>query len=125
MVQDSSDLVKGFRELTTSSLSPGIGTDRAIDMLASGVLPFMLAHAQMVGDSSLADAAAAQWTRLPNSAGNHRAKRAARQVAGTATLGRIGARGSQGLIQLDTALCQPRRCYECPIARLELEVNAT
>jgi hypothetical protein len=125
MVQDSSDLVKGFRELTTSGLSPGIGTDRAIDMLASGVLPFMLAYAQMVGDSSLADAAADQWAKLPDSAGNHRAKRAARQVAGTATLGRIGARGSQGLIQLDTALCQPRRCYECPIARLELEVNAT
>jgi hypothetical protein len=29
----------------------------------------------------------------------------------------LGARGGQGLIHLDAALCAPRRCYECPIAR--------
>ena len=124
LVQESSDLVRTFRALTASEFTPGIGADRTIDMLASGVLPFMLALSRHVGDTSLADAAAAHWTKLPASAANHRAHRAARQVAGPAKLGRIGARGSQGLIQLDTALCQPRRCFECPIARLELEVNA-
>jgi hypothetical protein len=27
-------------------------------------------------------------------------------------------RGEQGLIHLDSSLCAPRRCRECPIARL-------
>lgn len=123
-LQDSRDLVKSFRALTASDLTPGIGADRAIDMLASSVLPCMLGLARFTGDSALADAAATHWANLPASAANHRATRAVHQVAGSAKLGRIGARGSQGLIQLDTALCQPRRCFECPIARLELEVNA-
>lgn len=125
IVQESPNLVGDFRALTTSDLAPGVGVDRAIDMLASGVLPFMLAYARSAGDVTLGDAAAQQLAILPSSAGNQRVKRAARQVAGTARLGRIGARGSQGLLQLDTALCQPRRCFECPIARLELEVNAS
>lgn len=124
MLQETDNLVTAFRGLTAAEFAPGIGADRAIDMLASGILPFILAHAQAVGDTTLADATVDQWNSLPASAANHRAKRAARQVAGTATLRKIGARGSQGLIQLDTTLCQARRCFECPIARLELEVNA-
>lgn len=124
MVHDAADLVKSLQNLTASDFSSGIGADRAVEMLASGILPFMLAYSRHNGDASLADATATRWSMLPTPAANHRTKRAARQVAGPATLGRIGARGSQGLLQLDTALCQPRRCYECPIARLELEVNA-
>jgi hypothetical protein len=92
-------------------------------MLASGINPLALAVATHSGDRALADAAARHWDRLPSPAINAVSRRAMRQVAGGARLGRIGARGAQGLLHLDTTLCQPRRCFECPIAVLELSVN--
>ena len=56
---------------------------------------------------------------FPSAAFNATTRRAARQVAWSAPLGKIGARGAQGLLHLDTTLCQPRRCFECPIAAAE------
>lgn len=97
-----------------------LGADRAIDVLASGIIPLALAHAAHTGDSDLADAASRQWERLPAPASNEVTRRALRQVAGRARLVKISARGAQGLIHLDTTLCQTRRCFECPIAALAL-----
>lgn len=96
--------------------SPGIGDDRAADITASSLLPFALALAEATGDADLSDAAARCWERLPAGSANAVTRRALRQVTGGASLGRLGARGTQGLIHLDTALCAPRRCFECPIA---------
>jgi hypothetical protein len=117
------DPVSAFRALTGIAPTSGIGVDRAIDMIASSIIPFTLALAAALGDAALADAAARQWERLAAPAANEVTRRAARQIAGGAPLGRIGARGAQGLIQLDTVLCQPRRCFECPVAALELSVK--
>jgi hypothetical protein len=97
-----------------------LGPDRAIDILASGIIPLALALAAHTGDTNLADAASRQWERLPAPASNVVTRRAMRQVAGRARLGKIGARGAQGLLHLDTTLCQTRRCFECPIAVLAL-----
>lgn len=123
IVADEADPVLALRHLTAAPASHGIGADRAIDMLASGVLPFVHALASDSGDQALGEAAARHWERLPAPAANDVTRRAARQVAGGTPLGKIGARGSQGLIHLDTALCQPRRCFECPVAALELAVK--
>ena len=71
----------------------------------------------------LTDAASRHWERLPAPSPNAVTRRAVQQVAGPSPLGKIGARGAQGLIHLDTVLCQPRRCFECPIAAAELSVN--
>ena len=120
VLADDEDPVPGLRALTTSGASGGIGDDRALDILASGVLPFAFALAIHLGDENLAAAAARHWECLPAPSPNAVTKRALRQVAGTARLAKIGARGAQGLIQLDTALCQPRRCFECPIAAAAL-----
>ena len=92
-------------------------------MVASSLIPFALALAAHSGDLDLADAASGQWETLPSPAANAVTRRAARQVAGATPLGKIGARGAQGLIHLDTTLCQPRRCFECPIAAAELSVK--
>lgn len=115
--------VAPLRALTAGYENPGIGDDRALDIVASGVIPFALAFAAHSGNFRLADAASRQWERLPAPTANAITRRAARQVAGSATLGKIGARGAQGLLHLDTILCQPRRCFECPIAAAELAVN--
>jgi len=119
----ANDLVSSFRALTADNVAIAIGEDRALDILASSVIPFALAFAAHTGDDALSSAAAEHWERLPAPAGNAVTRRAARQVAGRAPMGKIGARGSQGLIHLDTALCQPRRCYECPVASIELSVK--
>jgi hypothetical protein len=120
---ERTDPVASLRTLTGNDGQPGIGGDRAIDILASGIIPLALALAAHSGDLALADAAAGQWERLPAPSANAVTRRALRQVAGRSPLGKIGARGAQGLIHIDTVLCQPRRCFECPIAAAELSVN--
>jgi hypothetical protein len=122
LLQDDA-LIERFRDLTGSAAPSRIGVDRAIDMAASGIIPFALALAAHSGDASLLDAGSAHWQRLPAPAANAVTRRAQRQVAGRAPLGHIGARGAQGLIHLDTTLCQPRRCFECPIAAQQITVK--
>jgi hypothetical protein len=116
LVLEPDDLINRLRALTATGATPGIGADRALDIAASSIVPLALAHAEQTADSALAEAAAAQWETLPAPAPNAVTRRAQQQVAGVARLGKIGARGAQGLIHLDTTLCQPRRCFECPIA---------
>jgi len=123
VVLERTDGVERLRALTASEGRSGIGSDRAIDMLVSGIIPLALALAAHSGDLDLADAASSQWDRLPAPSPNAVTRRALRQVADRSPLGKIGARGAQGLIHLDTALCQPRRCFERPIAAAELSVN--
>jgi hypothetical protein len=120
---DPADAVEALQALTGSKDRHGIGGDRAIDMLASGIIPLALALAAHTGNLDLADAASSQWNSLPAPSPNAVTRRALRQVAGGSPLAKIGARGAQGLIHLDTVLCQPRRCFECPIAAAELSVN--
>jgi hypothetical protein len=121
---ERADAVEALQALTGSKDHPGIGGDRAIDILASGIIPRALALAAHTGDLDLADAASSQWESLPAPSPNAVTRRALRQVAGGSPLGKIGARGAQGLIHLDTVLCQPRRCFECPIAAAELSFNS-
>lgn len=115
--------VASLRDLTAGENSAPIGADRALDILASGVIPVALALAAQTGNQALAEAAARHWDTLPAPSPNAVTRRAGHQVAGSTPLTRLGARGSQGLIHLDTVLCQPRRCFECPIAAAELAVN--
>jgi hypothetical protein len=123
VVLEPADPIQRLRALTGNDARPGIGSDRAIDMLASGIIPLALALAAHSGNLDLADAASRHWERLPAPSPNAVTRRAAHQVAGPSPLGQIGARGAQGLIHLDTVLCQPRRCFECPVAAAELSVN--
>ncbi|HEV2527358.1 MAG TPA: DUF2851 family protein [Thermomicrobiales bacterium] len=110
------DLVEHLRVLSTSTDAPGIGTDRAAAIVASGLLPFALALAAQNDDYGLMDGAALVWERLPWADSNEVTRRALGQVAGSARLTGLGTRGQQGLIHLDQTLCGPRRCRECPIA---------
>jgi hypothetical protein len=123
LVLERADPIERLRALTGTEGRPGIGSDRAIDILASGIIPLALALAAHSGDLDLTDAASMHWERLPAPSPNAVTRRAVHQVAGPSPLGKIGARGAQGLIHLDTVLCQPRRCFECPIAAAELSVN--
>jgi hypothetical protein len=117
------DPVESLCDLTRIGRMPGIGADRAIEILASGILPVLFAIGSHTDDDQLVEAAASLWEKLPAPTATSVTKRAMKQVCGDAPLRGIGARGAQGLIHLDTALCLPRRCFNCPIAAAELSVN--
>lgn len=119
----SEDPVAQLCSLTQMGRMPGIGKDRAIEILASGILPVLFAIGSHTGDDALVEMAARNWEKLPAPTATSVTKRALKQVCGATPLRGLGARGAQGLIHLDTALCLPRRCFECPIAAAELAVN--
>jgi hypothetical protein len=111
-------------QLAAPPASPGIGPDRAGDMVASAIIPFALAYAEATGDHLLSETASTAWEALPAPASNAVTRRALAQVAGSGTVGSLGGRGMQGLIHLDGAYCAPRRCFECPIAHRVLAAAA-
>jgi len=115
--------ISHFRDFTGFGAMSGIGADRAVEILASEVLPVLFAVASHTGDDALADDAAHLWEKLPAPTATSVTKRAMKQVCGETMLRGIGARGAQGLVHLDTVLCLPRRCFDCPIAAAELLVN--
>ncbi len=98
----------------------GMGEGRAVAIVASVILPFLLALAESTGDPELSEQASRRWEVLEAGEPNAITKRAMKQVAGKARVGRLGERGLQGLIQLDRRYCEPRHCLECPIAYLAL-----
>lgn len=99
---------------------PGMGEGRAIAIIASGVLPFLLALAETTGDPELSERASQRWENLEAGEPNQVTKRAMKQVAGSVRVGHLGERGMQGLLHLDRHYCEPRRCMECSIAHLAL-----
>lgn len=123
-VRAGAEPVPALRALAAGGDGPGLGADRAGGMVSNVVLPFALALAEQAEDAELLDGAARAWERLPAAEPNDVIRRALRQVAGEARLGKLGSRGLQGLIHLDSTLCAPRRCYECPIARAVVASDA-
>ncbi|MGN6698167.1 MAG: DUF2851 family protein [Thermomicrobiales bacterium] len=95
-----------------------IGADRTVEMIVNVVLPFALAYAAWAGDERLGAGAAALWEVVPASAGNEPVRALAAQIAGGATLRLKTGRQQQGALHLFRHYCEHRRCYECPIARL-------
>ena len=110
------EAVDAVRDLTRTRHSPALGTDRAIALIASVLIPFAMAYAHAIDDAGIESAAVELWDRLPAAAPGRPAKRAMTQVAGEHRLRGLGERGHQGLLHLDRELCTPRRCMECPIA---------
>lgn len=98
----------------------GMGEGRAVAIAANAVLPFLLALAESVDDPQLSERASQRWELLESGDSNQLTRRAMKQVAGKARVGRLGERGMQGLIHLDRRYCEPRRCMECSIAHLAL-----
>jgi hypothetical protein len=99
---------------------PGMGEGRAVAIVASGILPFLLALAESTSDPELSERASQCWETLEAGEPNRVTKRAMKQVSGSVRIGRLGERGMQGLLQLDRHFCEPRRCLECSIAHLAL-----
>ncbi len=116
-VRDGMSIAACLQDLAHGTTAPPLGTDRAIAIAASVVLPFAVAYARSARDDALEDDALRAWATLPGSTMPQPARRARHQVAGDAPFTQLRERGVQGLLYLDRSFCGPRRCYECPIAR--------
>jgi hypothetical protein len=123
-IRSSSDPAQLLRKLSASPPEVMIGEDRACAIVANGLIPFALALAEHTGDFQLSEATSQVWERLPSAGNNEVTRRARRQVAGSSRLPGLRSRGEQGLIHLDSTLCAPRRCRECPIAALVIDQDS-
>jgi hypothetical protein len=115
-IREAPDVAVWLRQLTLRSGRSTLGESRARAVTASVAIPLAIAIARQSGDSVVEDAASMAWDRLRASEWSRPAKRALHQVAGDITLRGLGERGQQGLLKLDRDFCQPRRCFECPVA---------
>jgi hypothetical protein len=122
-IRARADLMSMFVEWSEWQGERLLGAGRAADIVINTCIPFALALAHHSGDAELAEAVGECWERHPPGELNSVVRRAAIQVAGKPSLRGLGARGQQGLILLDGSLCQPRRCFECPIAHLVVTVE--
>jgi hypothetical protein len=100
-----------------------LGTDRAIVLASRVLIPFALALAEHNRDADLAESAMSAWDALPPSAHNRQTRAAQLQITGGPALRNLGERGMQGLIHLHRTRCLPRRCFECPVARLVVSAD--
>jgi hypothetical protein len=114
VIASGRDPVDWLQSLTANHL-PSLGTSRATAMVATSVIPMVIAIARRDGHFALEEAAATAWERLRASESPRPVKRAMRQVAGTHRLRGLAERGNHGLLKLDRDFCTPRRCFECPI----------
>jgi hypothetical protein len=121
LLEPGGDPIDRLRTLCQRESRDQIGRDRATGLVINALLPFAFALAESTGDLELTDRAAAAWERIPAAESTEIDRRALSQVAGEARLTKLGGRGQQGLIHLDTTLCRPRRCFECPIAHEVLD----
>jgi hypothetical protein len=103
-------------EIVAGAGAPALGLDRARAITTNVLVSFAFAIASQNEDVDLAEQVSRVWESLPGAESNERTRRAIRQVTGEVGMKRVGARLQQGLIHLDRSLCEPRRCYECPIA---------
>jgi hypothetical protein len=119
-IREGLDPTCRVQELVERANGPRMGEDRARAIATNVVLPFAFALGQTTGDADLITRAGEIWEAMPGAESNERTRRATRQVAGEVAIRRQGSRIQQGLIYLDRNLCEPRRCYECPVASLVL-----
>ncbi len=123
LIREGGSLEHALMNAATWQGSRLLGPGRARAIVANAVIPFAMAFAAQTGDDELSEAVSRTWENVPGEEPNQATRRALRQIAGNFSLGIRCARGMQGLLHLDSTLCAPRRCFECPIAHLVIEAS--
>ncbi|MGA7669649.1 MAG: DUF2851 family protein [Nitrolancea sp.] len=100
--------------------NPYLGRAHAHEIIVNAVVPFGLAYADATDQPELLDRAAELWAGIPSGRGNAVVERMIDQICGDHPLRLSSARAEQGLLHLHHTGCVHMRCFECPIAQLEL-----
>jgi hypothetical protein len=97
-----------------------LGRSHAHEMIVNVLVPFALAYGDLTEQPEITERAADLWTALPAGQGNAVIKRMVAQLCGDHPLRTGSARAEQGLLHLNATGCQAMRCFECPVAQLEI-----
>ena len=119
-IREGLDPTQAVQALVERHAGLRIGADRARAIATNVILPFAFALGAHTGDTDMVSRAGEIWEAMPGAESNERTRKATRQVAGEVGIRKQGSRIQQGLIYLDRTLCEPRRCFECPVASLVL-----
>jgi hypothetical protein len=104
--------------------NPYLGAAHAHEVIVNVFVPFALAYGDAAGAERLIEAATTVWSNLPPGQGNAEIRRTARQICGSSRVPVRSARAEQGLLHLRRTGCAQMRCFECPIALLEVGMAA-
>ncbi len=116
---DQSDSYGALQRWLTSH-NPYLGRAHAHEVIVNVVVPFGLAYGDSTEQTWLVDRSMELWNRLGAGRGNSVVTRMVDQVCGAHPV-RVGsARAEQGLLHLHRTGCSLMRCFECPIAQLEI-----
>jgi len=97
-----------------------LGRAHAHEVIVNVLVPFALAYGDLTEQTDMMERAADLWTALPAGQGNAVIKRMVAQVCGDHPQRVSSARAEQGLLHLHTTGCRAMRCFECPVAHLEI-----
>ena len=100
--------------------NPYLGRGHAHEIIVNVFVPFALAYGDLTEQPYLTERAMDLWIGIPSGQGNAVTKRMVEQICGAHQLRVSSARAEQGLLHLNSTGCQLMRCFECPIAHLEL-----
>ncbi len=100
--------------------NPYLGQAHAHEMIVNVIVPFGLAYGDLVEQVDLLDRSMLLWRGLAAGRGNSLVTRMVDQVCGEHPLRVTSGRSEQGLLHLHHTGCSQMRCFECPVAQLEL-----
>ncbi len=116
---DQSDSYAELQRWLTSH-NPYLGRAHAHEVIVNVVVPFGLAYGDSTDQTDLVDRSMELWNRLGAGSGNSVVTRMVDQVCGAHPIRAQTARAEQGLLHLHRTGCSLMRCFECPIAQLEI-----
>lgn len=104
---------------------PAIGESRRRQIIVNTLAPFVAAYAELTGDHVLVEQIGHVWEGLPGRVDDDVARKTLKQIAGTRRFPVRTALEVQGLHQIGRFGCAHLRCFECPIAALAVQFEAT
>ena len=113
------DAYSALRRWMTAG-NPYLGAAHAHEIIVNVFVPFGLAYGDNVGETDLVDQAMQLWSRMPAGRGNAVINRMVDQICAGHPIPVTSARAEQGLLHLHQTGCTAMRCFECPIAHLEV-----
>ncbi|MDO8691629.1 MAG: DUF2851 family protein [Dehalococcoidia bacterium] len=94
-----------------------VGPDRALEIMANVLLPFVYSYGQAKGEEWRSEAALERYALLPSPASNQVTRHMMLQVLGSSTTAIAGtARRQQGMLHLFHSYCTRARCTECGLS---------
>lgn len=104
---------------------PAIGESRRRQIIVNTLAPFVAAYAEVTEDRGLLEQIGLTWEKLAGRVDDDVARKTLKQITGARRFAVRTALEVQGLHQIGRFGCAHLRCFECPIAALAVQFEAT